>query len=163
MSNKDRFFEALQNAIARGFTLAAVSVAVSCGTPSLPGSDAGNGGGGGQTMMGTRDVDGGTLAEVPAGSFFCMGDAGTTGPYYGSCCFNLLVLLQPALLPANDRHLLGDGVSSQWKSAYASVATWLRDVPLRFGDRGPVCTARRRQHRVLLRRRQHRVPRPAAA
>ncbi len=91
MSARDRFFEELQRAIARGFTVAAVSASLSCGSPSSPGPDAGNGSGDGgtQTSMAPRDVDGGALAEVPAGSFFCTGDAGTTGPFYGSCCTRL--------------------------------------------------------------------------
>lgn len=89
MSARDRFFEELQRAIARGFTLAAVSVAMSCGSPSV--GDAGSGGdaGGGGGSQGVRDSDGGGLAQVSGGAFFCSGDAGYTGPYYGSCCTNL--------------------------------------------------------------------------
>lgn len=103
MSARDRFFEELQRAIARGFTLAAVSVSLSCSAPSLPG-DSGFGGGGGFNTGGggeavgggggsvlnpPRDLDGGALTEVPSGSLQCTGDAGTVGPFFGACCTNV--------------------------------------------------------------------------
>ena len=117
MSARDRFFEELQRAIARGFTLATVSVAMSCGPfggrsadggPSGGGGGSqmaagGGGGGGSQTVGGggggsqsvppARDVDGGPLTQVPAGSFMCSGDAGSAaddggGFFFGSCCTN---------------------------------------------------------------------------
>lgn len=102
MNAKARFFEELQRAIARGFTLAAVSVAVSCSAPSVPSADSGfgggggggatatgGGGGGGTSMRPPRDLDGGALAQVPSGSIQCTGDAGTAGPFFGACCTNV--------------------------------------------------------------------------
>lgn len=71
MTPRDRFFDELKRAIARGFTLAAVSGALACGTP------------------GVRNADGGVLAQAPSDSFMCSGDAGFTGPFFGSCCTNL--------------------------------------------------------------------------
>lgn len=88
MSARDRFFEELQRAIARGFTLAAVSLTMSCESHVLPRRDAGEDGGS-QVAQSPRDADGGALSQLPTGSLFCMGDAGDTGPYYGSCCTNV--------------------------------------------------------------------------
>lgn len=107
MSAQERFFEELQRAITRGFTLAAVSASMACGTASM--NDAGpstgggsgfvtgggggsggggsSGGGGGTMTFVPRDFDGGgALGAVPPGSLQCTGDAGFTGPFYGSCC-----------------------------------------------------------------------------
>lgn len=90
MTNRDRFFEELQRAIARGFTLAAVSVAMSCGTGSrVDGGSGGGGQGGGGGAQTARAVDGGRLAQAPGGALGCTGDAGYIGPYFGSCCTSL--------------------------------------------------------------------------
>jgi hypothetical protein len=80
MSARDRFFEELRQAITRGFTLAAVSASVSCSTLPLL-EDAG--------ATGLRDQDGALIAQAPANTSECTGDAGFTGPYYGSCCTDL--------------------------------------------------------------------------
>ena len=97
MAPSDQFFLELKRAIARGFTLAAVSVSLSCSGPSIPPGDGGSGGGGGMVATGgggggtavappPRDLDGGSLTQVPSGSIECTGDAGSVGPFFGSCC-----------------------------------------------------------------------------
>lgn len=72
MNNKERFFEELQRAIARGFTLAGISAALSCGTPAVP--DAG--------PVVAHQSDGGQLSQAPDSSGACDRDA-------GECCSNL--------------------------------------------------------------------------
>ncbi|MBL8915274.1 MAG: hypothetical protein JNM17_31510 [Archangium sp.] len=83
MNIRDRFFEELRQAIARGFTLAAVSAAVSCSPLPVPGDD------GGTMAMPLRDRSGAAVSPAPSNYSACEGDAGTTGPFYGSCCTNL--------------------------------------------------------------------------
>ena len=82
MTPSDQFFLELKRAIARGFTLAAVSGALACGTPTVTP----DGGGGSQ---GVHNADGSALAQAPDESYGCTGDAGDTGPYFGSCCTKL--------------------------------------------------------------------------
>ncbi len=65
MSARDRFFEELQRAIARGFTLGAVSMAMACGV--------------------ARDMSGRPLSPAPEGAIACSEDAGSSN----SCCTRL--------------------------------------------------------------------------
>ncbi len=81
MTPTDQFFVELKRAIARGFTLAAVSGALACGTPTVTPDSGGS--------PGVHNADGSALAQAPDDSFACTGDAGDMGPYYGACCTKL--------------------------------------------------------------------------
>lgn len=88
VGSEQQFFVEIRRAVARGFTLAAASAALACGTPTTtPDSgvtvvDAGE-------PPAVRDPDGGLLAQVPADSLRCTGDAGSPGPFFGACCTRL--------------------------------------------------------------------------
>jgi hypothetical protein len=74
MNTSERFFEELQRAIARGFTLAGVSAALSCGTPAVRLDPTGAS----QTVevldpIVAHQADGGQLAQVPSNEIFCDG------------------------------------------------------------------------------------------
>lgn len=83
MNARARFFDELHRAITRGFTLAAVSVSVSCTKPALPERDAGARQPAARRL---RDPDGGLLARVPAGALACTGEE---TPEMGPCCTNV--------------------------------------------------------------------------
>ena len=76
MNTRERFFEELQRAITRGFTLAGVSAALSCGTPAVrPEPDAG--------PVVAHQSDGGQLAQVQSSELFCDGTSTAT---CSECC-----------------------------------------------------------------------------
>jgi hypothetical protein len=93
MPARDRFFEELHRAMSRGFTLAAVSVSMSCGPASLQPMDAGSNEDAGSTAQPARGADGGQLAELPADAFVCTAD---TISATGACCSLLLHCYTPA-------------------------------------------------------------------
>ncbi len=84
-----RFFEELQRAIKRGFTLAAVSASLSCTRPAPARTESAAPVDAGtpvaiEVKPRLRDADGGSLAQVPAASIRCFGDGNE--PFHGGCC-----------------------------------------------------------------------------